>query len=82
MTQFKKDDRCEIVEIHRKDAYHDRKHHFIGKKVRVICATGQMFPEHDGLFNGWVETLEPVPQVKLEKGGFTHFTHAELKKIE
>jgi len=79
---FNKGDLCEIVDLQHKDHYFDRKKYLIGKRVNVIASVSQMFSEENCLFNGWVEVLEDIPELKIKKHGFLSLTHAILKKVE
>ena len=79
---FDSGDVCEIVAILKKDHYFDKRNFLVGKKIRIICNVASAIRQEDYIFNGWAEFLEPVPEIKTEKGGFISFTGAELKIIK
>lgn len=79
---FEHGDVCEIIDILERDHYFDKRISLVGKKVRVICAIASMSSQDNGFFNGWVELPDGAPEIKIEKGGFTSFTHVRLEKIK
>ena len=79
---FESGDVCEIVAIREKDRYFGKKQFLIGKKIRILCNVASRYQQDENIFNGWADFLEPVPEIKIEKGSFASFTGAELKVIK